>query len=85
MSKRSQKSDTTPTPKYEPGTQVWLSICSGHIGRDEDCARCAAGAWYDADELNVDHALYQRDYVEWFKKHNDGKEPSEWWIENHPK
>jgi hypothetical protein len=58
--------------------KVWISICSTHIKtKNYDCPMCKTGHWVSQTELNKEHELFTNNYPEWFKQHNNGKEPNE--------
>jgi hypothetical protein len=57
--------------------KVWISICSAHAVRNYECSRCNSGYWLSQKELDEEQELFTNDYPEWFRQHNNGKEPTE--------
>jgi hypothetical protein len=57
--------------------RVWISICSVHHVKNYNCSMCKSGHWVSQKELDEEHELFTNNYPEWFKKHNNGQEPSE--------
>jgi len=57
--------------------QVWISICSKHHVRNYECSICNTGYWLSQKELDEEHELFTNNYPEWYKQHNNGKEPNE--------
>lgn len=64
----------------DPRGWVWLSICSKHSNSnpfETDCGACQTGRWEDPEELVADDKLFREDYTAWYRKHNNGAEPTE--------
>lgn len=63
--------DNSPGPDYD-----WFSICSRHAERDNNCNLCRVGSWVHLPTLEESIKLFESDYKEWYRQHNNGEEPS---------